>query len=105
MPFFEFDEGRLVPAQFGRPVGEELEPDLLQAIRDQVLEVVQRPLFPVSWPGEAPRAGGPPPAPRLTAMDASGQVVTVEVVERLDSAALVAALSLSARNSALGWTQ
>ncbi|GAA1652038.1 restriction system modified-DNA reader domain-containing protein [Georgenia ruanii] len=105
MPFFEFDEGRLVPAQFGRPVGEDLEPDLLQAIRDQVLEVVQRPLFPVSWHGEAPRAGAAPPAPRLTAMDASGQVVTVEVVERLDSAALVSALSLSARNSSLGWTQ
>ncbi|WP_127126813.1 hypothetical protein [Georgenia sp. SYP-B2076] len=109
MPFFEFDEGRLVPAQFGRPVADEVEPEIFQAVRDQVLEVVQHPLFPVSWHGDGRRPGSyrdaAAPAPRLTAMDASGQVVTVEVIETLDSAALVAALSRSARNAELGWTQ
>jgi len=109
MPFFEFDDGRLVPAQFGHPVPEDIEPDILEAVRDQVLEVVQRPLFPISWHGDGRRPGtyrpAGAPAPRLTALDATGQVVTVEVVEELDSAALVDALSRSARNAGLGWSQ
>lgn len=108
MPFFEFDEGRLVPAQFGHAVTEDIDPEVLQAVRDQVLEVVQRPLFPVSWYGDVRRAGtygATAASPRLTAMDASGQVVTVEVVDRLDSAALVAALSRSGRNADLGWAE
>lgn len=109
MPFFEFDEGRLVPAQFGRPVTEEIEPAILQAVRDQILQVVQRPLFPVSWHGEGQRPGGlrpgEPATSRMVAMDSSGQVVTVTVLDRLDSTTLVSALSLSARNSDLGWTE
>lgn len=109
MPFFEFDEGRLVPAQFGRPVTEEIEPAILQAVRDQILQVVQRPLFPVSWHGEGQRPGGlrpgEPATSRMVAMDSSGQVVTVAVLDRLDSTTLVSALSLSARNSDLGWTE
>ncbi|WP_448073519.1 hypothetical protein [Georgenia yuyongxinii] len=104
MPFFEFDAGRLVPAQFGRPVAEGIGPELLQAVREQVLDVVQRPLFPVTWHGAPPRAGEPA-VPRLTAMDPSGQVVTVEVVDRLDPATLVAALGRCAHNSELGWTE
>ncbi|MCK6209738.1 hypothetical protein KZX45_04175 [Georgenia sp. EYE_87] len=109
MPFFEFDDGRLVPAQFGHPVPDDIEPDILEAVRDQVLEVVQRPLFPVSWHGDGRRPGtyrpAGAPAPRLTSLDATGQVVTVEVVDELDSAALVAALSRSARSADLGWSQ
>ncbi|GAA4287243.1 hypothetical protein [Georgenia daeguensis] len=109
MPFFEFDDGRLVPAQFGHPVPDDIEPDILEAVRDQVLEVVQRPLFPVSWHGDGRRPGtyrpAGAPAPRLTALDATGQVVTVEVLDELDSAALVAALSRSARTADLGWSQ
>ncbi|MHB1065040.1 MAG: restriction system modified-DNA reader domain-containing protein [Georgenia sp.] len=109
MPFFEFDEGRLVPAQFGRPVTELIEPAILQAVRDQILQVVQRPLFPVSWHGEGQHPGalrpGEPTTSRMVAMDAAGQTVTVAVLDRLDSATLVNALSLSARNSDLGWTQ
>ncbi|TRW43139.1 hypothetical protein [Georgenia yuyongxinii] len=104
MPFFEFDAGRLVPAQFGRPVAESIDPELLQAVRDQVLDLVQQPLFPVTWHGDPARAGEAA-VPRLTAMDPSGQVVTVEVVDRLDPVALVAALGLCARNSELGWTE
>ncbi|MFC4556227.1 hypothetical protein [Georgenia faecalis] len=96
MPLFEFDEGRLVPAQFGRPVHEPVEPEVLQSVREQVLEVVQRPLFPVSWHDEDA-------SPRLTAMDATGQVVTVEVVERLDAGALVAALSRAGRAGDRRW--
>jgi len=109
MPFFEFDDGRLVPAQFGHPVPDDIEPDILEAVRDQILEVVQRPLFPVSWHGDGRRPGtyrpAGAPAPRLTALDATGQVVTVEVVDELDSASLVAALSRSARTADLGWSQ
>ncbi|MEE6273584.1 hypothetical protein V2J56_09520 [Georgenia sp. MJ206] len=96
MPLFELDEGRLVPAQFGRPVAEPVEPEVLQAVREQVLEVVAEPLFPVTWHDDDAR-------PRLTAMDSSGQVVTVEVAERLDAVSLVAALSRAGRTAERGW--
>ncbi|MPV38644.1 restriction system modified-DNA reader domain-containing protein [Georgenia subflava] len=109
MPFFEFDDGRLVPARFGYSVAAEIEPSILEAVRNQVLEVVERPLFPVSWHGDGRRTGtyrdSEAPEPRLTAMDPSGQVVTVEVVERLSPAALVDALSRSGRNADMGWTE
>src|SRR5699024_6017168 len=98
MPLFEFDEGRLVPAQFGRPVLETVEPEVLQAVREQVLEVVAEPLFPVSWHDDDAR-------PRLTAMDPSGQVVMVEVTQRLDAASLVAALSRAGRMAERGWLE
>src|SRR5699024_4797944 len=37
MPLFEFEAGRLVPAQFGHVVSEPLDDEVLAAVRDQVL--------------------------------------------------------------------
>lgn len=78
MALFEIENGRLVPAQFGREVPDGFTADVLQAVRSQVLEIVSRPLFPIAWEGGT---GSNDDAPRLTALDAAGQVVAVEVVK------------------------
>ena len=49
MALFEFEDGHLVPAQFGYPVAQDLGPELVDAICQQVLQIVSRPLFPVTW--------------------------------------------------------
>lgn len=129
MSLFEYDQGHLIPAQFGHPVGPEAQGEILDSIRRQVLEVIARPLFPVTWndmtvtpvsgmPGEfaepagTPQGSGgagrtehsfPQQSPRLTALDGSGQVVLVEVVDRLDSSGLIAALARLGAVSNLGW--
>lgn len=130
MSLFEYDQGHLIPAQFGHPVSPEAQGEILDSIRRQVLEVIARPLFPVTWndmtvtpvsgmPGEfaqpeaspgsgVPGADGtangyPQESPRLTALDGSGQVVLVEVVNRLDSTGLIAALARLGAVSNLGW--
>ena len=71
MALFELENGRLVPAQFGREVPDGFTADVLQAVRSQVLEIVSRPLFPIAWDGGT---GSNDDAPRLTALDAAGQV-------------------------------
>lgn len=103
MALFEFEQGRLIPAQFGRPVEQGLDPEVLQAIRSQVLEIIGRPLFPVTWQtdddGSAEAAG----SHRLTALDASGQVVSVELMTRLDPVSLIGALARLGDSAILGW--
>lgn len=103
MALFELESGRLIPAQFGTPVGHGLETDVLESIRSQVLEVIDRPLFPVAWAGtvEQEETGAGPHS--LTALDASGQVVSVEVLSRLDPVSLVAAMSRLGQVSGQGW--
>ncbi|MDO5719270.1 MAG: hypothetical protein Q4P05_00870 [Actinomycetaceae bacterium] len=104
MPLFEFDEGRLIPAQFGRSVHDGLSEDMLSSIREQVLEIVGRPLFPITWQDAAPVGSGMDGGtPRLTALDASGQVVSVEVLEALTSATMIDSLSRLADTASLGW--
>lgn len=129
MSLFEYDQGHLIPAQFGHPVGPEAQGEILDSIRRQVLEVIARPLFPVTWndmtvtpvsgmPGDFAEPAGtsqgsggagqtehsfPQQSPRLTALDGSGQVVLVEVVDRLDSNGLIAALARLGAVSNLGW--
>lgn len=101
MALFELESGRLIPAQFGTPVGHGLEMDVLESIRSQVLEVIDRPLFPVAWAGNGGQSGTGPHS--LTALDASGQVVSVEVLSRLDPVSLVAAISRLGQVSGQGW--
>ena len=101
MALFELESGRLIPAQFGTPVGYGLEMDVLESIRSQVLEVIDRPLFPVAWAGNGGQSGTGPHS--LTALDASGQVVSVEVLSRLDPVSLVAAISRLGQLSGQGW--
>lgn len=101
MALFELEDGRLVPAQFGREVPDGFSEDVLQAVRMQVLEIVSRPLFPIAW---SAGSGGDESAPRLTALDAAGQVVAVEVVAELDADVLIEALSRLADSAAMSWT-
>lgn len=96
MALFEIDNGRLAPAQFGRPADEEAQDSALVAVRQQIVEVLHRPLFPVVWES---KAGGE----TLTALDPAGQVVTVEVVRVLDSATIVGAMARLAATASAGW--
>ncbi len=101
MALYELEDGRLVPAQFGREVPGGFSDDVLDAVRSQVLEIVSRPLFPIAW-----QSGGmfSNDLPRLTALDAAGQVVAVEVVKELDADVLIEALSRLADSAAMSWT-
>ncbi len=101
MALFELENGRLVPAQFGHVVPDGFSEDVLQAVRSQVLEIVSRPLFPITWEGGSEEGSD---APRLTALDAAGQVVAVEVVRLLDADILIDALSRLADSAAMSWT-
>ena len=103
MALFELENGRLVPAQFGRDVPEGFTPDVLAAIRAQVLEIVSRPLFPIkwsAWDSEHPKQHNS----RLTALDASGQVVAVEVMRVLDADVLIDSLSRLADTASMSWS-
>lgn len=101
MALFEFEDGRLVPAQFGYPVASELGPELVDAVCQQVLQIVSRPLFPVTWRDVT--SDGEDMPPRLTALDVTGQVVSVEILQTLDSKTLIASLSRLAEIAALSW--
>lgn len=96
MPLFEFDAGHLVPAQVGHVVTDPVEPAVLDAVRAQVLEILRLPVFPVTWQDDDG-------APRVTAMDPSGHVVSIEVLDLLDATALVAALGRAGRSAEQGW--
>lgn len=129
MPLFEYDQGHLIPAQFGHPVGAAAQGEVLKSVRRQVLEVISRPLFPVTWndaisaiPGmpaemtphtsttdpdytSTPNSHQTPESPRLTALDGSGQVVLVEVMDKLDATLLMNALARLGAVSNLGWNE
>ncbi len=104
MSLFELDSGRLVPAQFGRTVPTGLTEEILESIRSQVLEIIARPLFPITWRDMSRQNDSAFDVPRLTALDATGQVVSVEVLEHLTSDALINSLSRLADTAALSWT-
>ena len=102
MALFEFEDGHLVPAQFGYPVAQDLGPDLVDAICQQVLQIVSRPLFPVTWRDMTGRDDEE--TPRLTALDVSGQIVSVEILKELDSETLITSLSRLAEVASISWS-
>lgn len=102
MALFEFEDGHLVPAQFGYPVAQDLGPELVDAICQQVLQIVSRPLFPVTWRDMTGQ--GDEETPRLTALDVSGQIVSVEILKELDSETLIASLSRLAEVASISWS-
>lgn len=104
MALFEFDNGRLVPAQFGRPLDSGLTGDVIDAVCGQVLEIVSRPLFPITWRDIVRGHEEDEDSQRLTALDATGQVVSVEVITHLDSDTLMSSLSRLADTAALSWS-
>ncbi|MBV7362985.1 hypothetical protein KRX54_00835 [Actinomycetaceae bacterium TAE3-ERU4] len=98
MALFEFDNGRFFPAQFGRPVAEGITEQVFDSIRRQVLDILNRPFFPVIWVGEGVKT-------RLIALDASGQVVSIQVIHSLNSETMVSALAALNDVRALGWNE
>ena len=102
MALFEFEDGHLVPAQFGYPVAQDLGPDLVDAICQQVLQIVSRPLFPVTWRDMTGQDDEE--MPRLTALDVSGQIVSVEILKELDSETLITSLSRLAEVASISWS-
>ena len=102
MALFEFEDGHLVPAQFGYPVSYDLGPELVDAICQQVLQIVSRPLFPVTWRDMTGQDDEE--TPRLTALDVTGQIVSVEILNLLDSETLITSLSRLAVVASLSWS-
>ena len=102
MALFEFEDGHLVPAQFGYPVAHDLGPELVDAICQQVLQIVSRPLFPVTWRDMTGQVDEE--TPRLTALDVTGQIVSVEILKLLDSETLITSLSRLAVVASLSWS-
>ncbi|WP_277050821.1 hypothetical protein [Ruania albidiflava] len=95
MPSFAFESGYLVPATIGAPSTSPLTPQIRQALRDYLLDVIEADLFPVEWSEESD--------PVLTAMDRAGQVVTAVVTDRLDGAELMRALARAGEATATPW--
>ena len=102
MALFEFEDGHLVPAQFGYPVAQDLGPDLVDAICQQVLQIVSRPLFPVTWRDMTGQDDEE--TPRLTALDVTGQIVSVEILKEIDSETLIPSLSRLAEVASISWS-
>lgn len=90
MALYELDGNRLVPARVGTAAAPSLHEAGLAAARRQIVEVLRRPLLTVS---EESFDG----AQVVTALDAAGHVVTLAVVDSLDSTTL---LTLMARSTA-----
>ena len=86
MAMYELDGNHLLPVRLGRSADTITLSHSLVAIQRQIVDVLRRPLFPLSW--EEVDAGA-----SLTALDATGQVVVVEVLESVDSTGLLAAMS------------
>ena len=86
MAMYELDGNHLLPVRLGRSADAITLSHSLAAIQRQIVDVLRRPLFPLSW--EELETGA-----SLTALDATGQVVVVEVLERVDSTGLLAAMS------------
>ena len=86
MAMYELDGNHLLPVRLGRSADAITLSHSLVAIQRQIVDVLRRPLFPLSW--EEVETGA-----SLTALDATGQVVVVEVLERVDSTGLLAAMS------------
>ena len=98
MAIFEIREGALVPAQLGGVADESAHRQALDLVREQVAQVLRRPLFPVAW--KQLDAGH-----SLVAIDGSGQVVAVELLPKLDSTTVVAAMGRLNATSHLGWAE
>ena len=86
MAMYELDGNHLLPVRLGRSADAITLSHSLVAIQRQIVDVLRRPLFPLSW--EELETGA-----SLTALDATGQVVVVEVLESVDSTGLLAAMS------------
>lgn len=99
MPIFSLDNGRLTPADSTLRLDEELRAEAFIAVRDQVVELLARPIFPVAWLTETGRSGQGAHHTSLVALEPAGEIVTVDVIDTLDTTALMDSLSRAGRHS------
>lgn len=104
MPLFELDDGRLVPAQYGRPVHDPIEPAAVDAVREQVLEIVGRPLLPILRHDSAAAPDALASAD-LVALDPNGRTVAVTITPRIDAESVLAALGRAGTAARLTWSE
>lgn len=95
MAMYELDGNHLLPVRLGRSADAITLSHSLVAIQRQIVDVLRRPLFPLAWD----QVNG---GQSLTALDATGQVVVVEVLESVDSTGLLAAMSRLTAAAAAG---
>ena len=95
MAMYELDGNHLLPVRLGRSADAITLSHSLVAIQRQIVDVLRRPLFPLAWDELDGGAS-------LTALDATGQVVVVEVLESVDSAGLLSAMSRLTQAAAAG---
>lgn len=96
MTIFELKGTRLVPASLGVTVGSPERSAAMEAAGLQVVDVLRRPLLTVV----RDRVDG---GDSLVALDATGQVVTVEILDVLTAERLLAAMSRAGTNVSGGW--
>lgn len=99
MPFFDLADGRLASTRARRRVSPQVMEQVLEAASEQAIELVGRPLMPISWDndsvGEEQNASL---KASLIALDPAGRVVTIEVYNEFDSLTLVASLARAGCN-------
>lgn len=96
MAIFELKGTRLVPASLGVIAGTPERRAAMEAAGLQLVDILRRPLLTVVRDRVA---GGD----SLVALDATGQVVTIEILDALDADRLLTAMSRASTNVAGGW--
>lgn len=92
---FALSNGKLVGAPTYTQTTPEVTEKVLNAIRDEAINLIDRPLFVVGWTTADARGGN---QESLIALDTAGQVVTIEVLEQLDATGLISALARAGRH-------
>ncbi|MBT0993229.1 hypothetical protein KIN34_02855 [Cellulomonas sp. DKR-3] len=89
MPIFELDEGRPRLVQPMQPLPGSFASDCASLLTHHLSAIAGEPLFPVRRRSDAPEHAD---LPELLALDPTGRVVVIEVVQVLDDDAVVASL-------------
>jgi hypothetical protein len=89
MPIFELDEGRARLVQPMQPLPGSFASDCTSLLTHHLSAIAGEPLFPVRRRSDAPEHAD---LPEMLALDPTGRVVVIEVVQVLDDDAVVAAL-------------
>lgn len=96
MAVFALENGKLVGAPSINDADSQVTGDVLNAVREQVLSLIERPLFGVGWVTADRRDNN---QESLIALESTGQIVTIEVIDELDARGLIAAAARAGRYS------
>ena len=95
MAVFALEDGHLIPARFIDLAGTQLAEKSIAAIRERVIDILDVPLFPIAWQSEMSAGEA---RESLIALDPSGQITTIEVLELLNNEELLSALARAGRH-------